>query len=154
MSKVLVVLSGGQDSTTALFHARLAYGEVHAVTFNYGQRHSIEIEAAKKVAEMAGCNSHEIIDLGRVLKGTSPLVSDNPVGHYASADQLPGGLEPTFVPCRNLLFLTIAANRAIVLVCDVMVTGVCEADFGGYPDCRREFIDALEKTLKLATTSC
>jgi 7-cyano-7-deazaguanine synthase len=148
-TKALVVLSGGADSTTCLAWAGQEFGEVHAITFHYGQRHDIEIEAALTVGRMLGVRSHEVLRLGPVLKGTSPLVSDNPVGHYGGADALPGGVEPTFVPARNILFLTLAANRAACLGTPHVVTGVCEEDFGGYPDCRRIFIDAMERALTL-----
>lgn len=148
LTTALVILSGGQDSTTCLYWAKQKFDVVHAVTFNYGQRHKIEIESAKKVGELAGVASHEFIDLGPILKGTSPLVNkENQVGHYDSVDALPGGIEPTFVPARNILFLTIAANRAACLGCTHLVTGVCQEDFGGYPDCRRDFIDAMEEAL-------
>lgn len=152
IKKALVVLSGGQDSTTCLFWA-LAQGaeEIHAVTFDYNQRHNREIEAAKKVAKLAGVASHEIIELGPVLKGTSPLVSGNELEQYADHQSLPGGLEKTFVPMRNQMFLTIAANRAYVLGCDTLITGVCEEDFGGYPDCRQTFIDKFVETCNEGT---
>jgi len=163
-TKALVVLSGGQDSTTCLFLAKYDFDEVHAITFNYGQRHAIELNSARKVAEMAGVASHEIITLeaqesdhsgiltsAKILKGTSPLVSDNELEQYEDHASLPGGLEKTFVPMRNQLFLTIAANRAYVLGCQNLVTGVCEEDFGGYPDCRQIFIDALQRACNLGT---
>lgn len=141
MSKCLVVLSGGQDSTTCLAWAKQQFDEVHAVTFDYGQRHSREINAAVTVAEMLGATSHEIVCVPDILKGTSPLVNKGEVVEsYANADVLPGGLEKTFVPMRNMLFLVIAANRATCLGIDNLVTGVCQEDFGGYPDCRQSFI--------------
>lgn len=145
----LVILSGGQDSTTCLYWAKQKFKDVHAITFDYGQRHRREIKAAKIIAEMAGVVSHEVLTLGAdILKGTSPLVDPSqPVEHYASADKLPGGLEKTFVPARNMLFLTLAANRAYCLGITDLVTGVCEEDFGGYPDCRRGFIDDMEDCL-------
>lgn len=146
MTKALVVLSGGQDSTTCLYWAKNqgCFDEIHAVTFNYNQRHKRELEAAALIAERAGVASHEIVDLGPVLKGMSPLVSERELEQYADFDSLPGGLEKTFVPMRNQLFLTIAANRAYVRGCRTLVTGVCQEDFGGYPDCRRVFIDAIQ----------
>jgi 7-cyano-7-deazaguanine synthase len=172
MRKALVILSGGQDSTTCLFWAKTAFDEVHAITFNYGQRHAVEIEAAKTVARMAGLYSHELVDLSggvgtrqtaatgpdgdrvldettgrKILVGTSGLVSDSPIGHYDSAGNLPGGVEPTFVPGRNLLFLVIAANRAAEIGAKALVTGVCQADYGGYPDCRQAFVDEMAKAL-------
>lgn len=147
----IVVLSGGQDSTTCLFWARHLGFEVHAVTFDYNQRHAREIEAAAKVAKLAGVLSHEIITMGPVLKGTSPLVSDNALEQYADHQSLPGGLEKTFVPMRNQMFLTIAANRAYIHNAEALVTGVCEEDYGGYPDCRQQFIHALAHACNLGT---
>jgi 7-cyano-7-deazaguanine synthase len=131
-----------------------SFQEIHCITFDYGQKHSVEIEAAKKIVAMAGprVKSHEIIKIGDdVLAGTSPLTNpDEELEQYDSHDVLPGGLEKTFVPMRNLLFLTIAANRAYCLGAANLVTGVCQEDFGGYPDCRRVFIDSMEATAKLA----
>jgi len=147
----IVVLSGGQDSTTCLFWARDLGFEVHAVTFDYNQRHAREIEAAAKVAKLAGVLSHEIITMGPVLKGTSPLVSDNALEQYADHQSLPGGLEKTFVPMRNQMLLTIAANRAYIHNAEALVTGVCEEDYGGYPDCRQQFIHALAHACNLGT---
>lgn len=144
--KAMVVLSGGQDSTTCLYWAKSCRYEIHAVTFDYGQKHKIEIESAIRIAKMAGVASHEVVRLGDgILAGSSPLTNPNEkLEQYADAHSLPGGLEKTFVPLRNQLFLTVAANRAYVLGCDTLVTGVCQEDSGGYPDCRRTFIDALQ----------
>jgi len=151
VKKPLVILSGGQDSTTCLYWAKQMPGvqEVHAVTFDYGQRHAAEIQSAQTVAEMAGVASHEFIKLPEgILRGTSPLVNpDYEVGQYESAETLPGGLEDTFVPARNILFLTLAANRAHCLGCDTLVIGVSQEDYGGYPDCRVEFINAMERAI-------
>lgn len=150
--KALVVLSGGQDSTTCLYWAIEEGYEVHAITFDYGQRHRIEIDSAIKIAQMAGVHSHEIVKLGDdILKSTSPLVSDTQLEQYAGHDQLPGGLEKTFVPMRNQLFLTVAANRAYALGCSALVTGVCQEDYGGYPDCRHTFIIALTEACNEGT---
>lgn len=92
---------------------------------------------------MAGVQTFEVLRLPEVLRSASPLVSGNPVGQYASAAALPGGIEPTFVPCRNILFLTIAANRAVALGAKDIVTGLCQEDYGGYPDCREEFVHVM-----------
>lgn len=146
--KCLVILSGGQDSTTCTAIAQKEFDEVHAVTFNYGQRHIIEIQSSIKIAKALGLDSHEIIDLGQgILKGNSPLVSNNELGVYKDVGELPGGVEPTFVYGRNILFLTLAANRAAIKGITHLFTGVCEADYAGYFDCRLDFIDAMSKAL-------
>ena len=147
MSKALVILSGGQDSTTCLVVAKQQFKEVHAITFDYGQKHAIELDSARAVASLIGVESHEVLPLGRILKGTSPLVSDAPLGKYESPDDLPKGVEPTFVPARNLLFLSLAANRAACLGIQHLFTGLCEEDYGGYPDCRQAFVDAMALAL-------
>jgi 7-cyano-7-deazaguanine synthase len=148
--KALVILSGGQDSTTALFWAKTRFGEVRALTINYGQRHAIELEAARKVAELAEV-PHEVLDVGPILLSTSPLVdASQPVAHYPSSDALPGGLEATFIPGRNPLFMVIAANRAAKWECSDVVMGLCQADFGGYYDCRQIFVDHMAKALSEA----
>lgn len=154
MTKALVILSGGQDSTTCLFWAKQHFGpdaEIHAITFDYNQRHRREIEAARKVAEMAGVASHEVVELGPVLKGTSPLVnSEAEVEKYESPETLPGGLEKTFVPGRNALFLVLAANYAMAHTIRDIVLGVAQEDFGGYPDCRQRFITSMQESMGLA----
>ena len=147
--KVLVVLSGGQDSTTCLFYAINKYGRdnIKTITFHYGQRHRQEVLSAIKIAQLAGVN-HEVIEVHNVLKGTSPLINKaHEVEQYESVEALPGGLEKTFVPSRNMLFLTIASNRAYVLGCEKIIIGVSQEDFGGYPDCRLPFIEAMETAI-------
>lgn len=155
MKKALVILSGGQDSTTCLFWAREFYDEVHAITFNYGQRHSIEIDAALKVAEMAGVRSHEVIDVPGCLESTSPLTDPSAeLERYADPEQMEATIgdrrEITFVPMRNALFLTIAANRAEVLGITDIITGVCQMDNANYDDCREVFIRATEQYINTA----
>lgn len=145
-TKALLVLSGGQDSTTCGFWAKGQFDEVHALTIDYGQRHKIEIDCAREIVRELGF-AHEVLSVGSILNGTSPLVSGAELDQYKDMHSLPGGLEKTFVPARNLLFLTIAANRAYCLGTPNIITGVCQEDFGGYPDCRRTFIDALQNTL-------
>jgi 7-cyano-7-deazaguanine synthase len=149
--RAVIVFSGGQDSTTVLYYAKAQGFELHTVSFDYGQRHRRELESAKVIAEMAGVASHEVIPVPGVLSGTSPLVSDSELEQYESAEALPGGIEKTFVPMRNQLFLTIAANRAYCLNARHLFTGVGQADYGGYPDCRQRFIESFEKTCNLGT---
>ena len=150
-SKALVVLSGGQDSTLCLHWAlQQGFDTVEAVAFDYGQKHSVELEMAKVQTDRADVKL-EIVELGPILKGTSPLVDpDAELEQYEDGD-LPGGLEKTFVPMRNQLFLTIAANRAYCIGATNLITGVCQADSGGYPDCRQTFIDALAESINRGT---
>ena len=158
MSKALVILSGGQDSTTCLFWAKKNFDEVHAITFDYGQRHIIELEAAKKVAELAGVKSHEIIQVPNCLHSTSPLTSNNKLDKYESHEameqEVGDRIEKTFVPMRNTLFFTIAMNRAVELGCIHLVTGICGTDNANYPDCTEAFREAFENmaNLSLGTT--
>ncbi len=140
MSKALVVLSGGQDSTTCVFWAKQRFDEVHAVTFDYNQRHRCEIEAAKIVGKIAGVASHQVVELGAVLKGRSFLTDpDAEVEQFDSFDTMnhhnafkENKLDSSFVPMRNPLFLTIAANRAFVVGASSLVTGVTAADFAEF----------------------
>ncbi|HEY7823431.1 MAG TPA: 7-cyano-7-deazaguanine synthase QueC [Acidimicrobiia bacterium] len=150
-SKALVVLSGGQDSTLCLHWAlQQGFDSVEAVAFDYGQKHSVELEMARYQAEHYKVPL-EVVELGPILKGTSPLVNpESELEQYEDGD-LPGGLEKTFVPMRNQMFLTIAANRAYCIGARNLITGVCEADSGGYPDCRQGFITALEQAINLGT---
>lgn len=150
----LVVLSGGQDSTTCLFWAKQFYEEVHAITFDYGQRHIIEIEAAKKVAQLAKVKTHEIVRVPDILISSSPLTSSSELEKYVSFDEMDSTIgnrrELTFVPMRNALFLTIAANRAEALHIPDIVTGVCQMDNANYDDCREVFIDATMQYINTA----
>lgn len=153
-TKALVVLSGGQDSTTCLFLAKQKYDEVHAITFDYGQRHAIEIEAAVKVAKLAEVASHELVKVPNCLISMSPLTSNTELEKYENADQMGAVIgtrrELTFVPMRNALFLTIAANRAEALGIPVIITGVCQMDNANYSDCREVFISATEQYINTA----
>ena len=145
--KVLVVFSGGQDSTTCLFWAKREFKEVYAVSYRYGQKHEIEVALAQKIAEKAGV-PFEVMDI--------PLVGQ--LGHNSLTDssmvmdqEVPEkGLPNTFVPGRNMFFLSIAAVYARERGIRHLVTGVSQTDYSGYPDCRDAFIKSLNVTLNLA----
>jgi 7-cyano-7-deazaguanine synthase len=150
MTKAIVLLSGGQDSTTCLYAAIRRWGkaEVKALSIFYGQKHCCEIEASWKVAEMADVERELLLLPDGVLQSSSPLVNKSvDVVQYASAEVLPGGIEATFIPMRNLLFLTLAANRAYHHGARILVVGVSQEDFGGYPDCREQFLISANKTI-------
>lgn len=143
----MVVLSGGQDSTTCLYWALGRFGDagVETLTFDYGQRHRIELECAGKVAQYAGVAHTTLpIDTFSALGGNALTDSDMPVEEAPD-----NGLPNTFVAGRNLIFLTFAAAFAWQRGITDLVTGVAQTDYSGYPDCRRETIDEMEKTLKL-----
>jgi len=145
--RALVVLSGGQDSTTCLYWAIGKFGQanVEAVTFDYGQRHRIELDCAKKIAAKAGIPQCELpIDTFAALGGNSLTDTDIDVAEGADGD-----LPNTFVPGRNLIFLTFAAAHAWQRDITNIVTGVAQTDYSGYPDCRQETIDSLSNTLRL-----
>ncbi len=147
MSKAIVVFSGGQDSTTCLIQAMTEYDEVHAITFDYGQRHRQEIEIAQSLAKQLNIASHKVMDVSLLNElAISALTRDSiPVSH----ELMENGLPSTFVPGRNILFLTLAGIYAYQLGCDAIITGVCETDFSGYPDCRDEFIKSMQQSLAL-----
>ena len=150
INKGLIVLSGGQDSATTSLFAREECKELYGITFDYNQKHKVEINAAKKIVKLFKFKSHEIIKIPKILKSTSPLIDKKKkLEKYNSSKEIPKGIEPTFVPSRNILFLTIASNRAVLLGCKIIYTGVCEQDYGGYPDCRKVFIDSIQDTLGL-----
>ena len=145
MNKAVVVFSGGQDSTTCLVQALNEYDEVHAITFDYGQRHRLEIEVAQQLAADLGVNAHKVMDVTLLneLAISSLTRDDIPVSHELQANGLPN----SFVPGRNILFLTLAGIYAYQIGADTVITGVCETDFSGYPDCRDDFVKAMNSAL-------
>jgi len=147
MRRALVVLSGGQDSTTCLYWAIDRFGRenVEAVTFDYGQRHRVELKCARKIAADAGISQVQLpIDTFAALGGNSLTDTEMNV-----AESSGGELPNTFVPGRNLIFLSFAAAYAWPKDIVDIVTGVAQTDYSGYPDCRRETIDSLSATLRL-----
>ncbi|WP_416825560.1 7-cyano-7-deazaguanine synthase QueC [Ectobacillus polymachus] len=143
--KAVVVFSGGQDSTTCLFWALQQFKEVEAVTFNYNQRHRLEIECAASIAKELGVK-HTILDMGLLSQLTPNALTRNDI----AITQEDGELPSTFVEGRNLLFLSFAAVLAKQVGARHIITGVCETDFSGYPDCRDVFVKSLNVTLNLA----
>jgi len=148
MKRAVVVFSGGQDSTTCLIQALQQYDEVHCVTFDYGQRHRAEIDVARTLSLSLGARAHKVLDVTMLNElAVSSLTRDNiPVPAY---DPTASGLPSTFVPGRNILFLTFAAIYAYQIEAEAVITGVCETDFSGYPDCRDEFVKALNHAVNL-----
>ncbi|WON76185.1 7-cyano-7-deazaguanine synthase QueC [Serratia sp. UGAL515B_01] len=149
MKRAVVVFSGGQDSTTCLIQALQQYDEVHCITFDYGQRHRAEIEIAKVLSQTLGAKAHKILDVGLLneLAISSLTRSNIPIPDHESSSQ--EALPNTFVPGRNILFLTLASIYAYQVQAEAVITGVCETDFSGYPDCRDEFVKALNHAMIL-----
>ncbi|SHO59039.1 7-cyano-7-deazaguanine synthase QueC [Vibrio quintilis] len=145
MTKAVVVFSGGQDSTTCLVEALQNYDEVHAITFDYGQRHRQEIEVAQALAKKLKVTAHKIIDASVLneLAISSLTRDDIPVSNELQENGLPN----SFVPGRNILFLTLAGIYAYQIGASAIITGVCETDFSGYPDCRNDFVKAMNHAL-------
>ncbi|MDN3610100.1 7-cyano-7-deazaguanine synthase QueC [Vibrio ostreicida] len=145
MNKAVVVFSGGQDSTTCLVQALKDYDEVHAITFDYGQRHKLEIEVAQTLATDLGVKAHKVMDVTLLNElAISSLTRDE----IAVSHDLQGnGLPNSFVPGRNILFLTLSAIYAYQIGAQSVITGVCETDFSGYPDCRDDFVKAMNVAL-------
>lgn len=145
--RVITLLSGGQDSTTCLFWAmrRWPRAEHYALSFDYGQRHRVELDRAREIARAAGCADHLVVRVGLDAIGGSALVD-----HDAKLEAPPGALPTSFVPGRNLVFLGLATGWAARLGARRIIFGANEVDFSGYPDCRYDFIVAAEKAARLA----
>ncbi|WP_100372948.1 7-cyano-7-deazaguanine synthase QueC [Bacillus sp. FJAT-45037] len=144
--KAVVVFSGGQDSTTCLFWALKEFKEVATVTFDYGQRHSKEIECARKIAGELGVSFH-VLDMGLINQLSANALTRSDIDVVEGEN---GELPSTFVEGRNLLFLSFAAIYAKQIGARHLITGVCETDFSGYPDCRDIFVKSLNVTLNLS----
>lgn len=152
-AQALVVLSGGQDSTTCLYWALDKFGSnaVEAITFDYGQRHRVELGCAARVAEFAGV-SHKVMPIDTFAALGGNALTDRNIGVQKEID-LETGLPNTFVPGRNIVFLTFAAAYAWQRNIEHLVTGVAQTDYSGYPDCRQETIEALQLTIRLGMAS-
>lgn len=144
MRKAIVLLSGGQDSTTCLFWAKDNFDKVIAVGFDYGQQHRVELVKAKGIADIAGVG-YKVFDIKGLLGGSS-LING---GDHGGKSEINADLPASFVAGRNLLFLTIAAGFGVKNGVNDIITGVCQTDYSGYPDCRRHTMDAAQLMLTL-----
>lgn len=153
MQKALVLLSGGQDSTTCLYWATDRYGRdaVSTVSFDYGQRHFIELDCAEAIASQAAV-PHLCLPIDTLAALGGDALTDPDIGVESGIDES-SGLPNTFVPGRNLIFLTYAAAHAYRNRIANLVTGVAQTDYSGYPDCRQETIDALQRAIQLGMES-
>ena len=149
--KAVLLLSGGLDSTTMLALAVQQGFDVHAMTFRYGQRHSSEIEAARRVARRYGVTDHVVVDIDLRTFGGSALTADIDVPKDRTDDAIGHGIPITYVPARNTIFLSFCLAFAEVLGASDIFIGVNALDYSGYPDCRSEYVRAFEAMANLAT---
>jgi 7-cyano-7-deazaguanine synthase len=145
------LLSGGLDSSTCLALARRGGYAVYALSFDYGQRHRVELEAAARVAAAVGVERHMVVKLGLDAIGGSALTADIAVPKGRRAEEMAHGIPITYVPARNTIFLSYALAWAEVLESSDVFIGVNALDYSGYPDCRPEYIEAFERMANLAT---
>ncbi len=150
--RAVVLLSGGLDSATVLAMARSAGFEIHAMSFQYGQRHRVEVDCATKLAEGVTAE-HRTVEIDLRAFGGSALTANIDVPMHDSIKNLPDGIPVTYVPARNTIFLSHALAWAEVLGADDIFIGVNAIDYSGYPDCRPEYIAAFEKMANLATVA-
>ena len=151
MKPAVVLLSGGLDSATVLAIAKAEGYETHALSFRYGQRHGVELEAARRVADALGAADHREVTIDLAQFGGSALTADIPVPTHRSAEEMTGEIPATYVPARNTVFLALALAWAEVLEASDIFIGVNAIDYSGYPDCRPEYIAAFERMARLAT---
>ena len=147
----MCLLSGGLDSATCLAFARREGYECYALSFDYGQRHRVELEAAAKVADCLGAARHVVAKISLDLFGGSALTADIAVPKARSLEEMAHGIPVTYVPARNTIFLSFGLAWAEVLESPDIFIGVNALDYSGYPDCRPEFIEAFERLANLAT---
>lgn len=151
MNKAVVLISGGLDSATAAAIAWSEGYELYAVSFDYGQRHSRELESARAVAGSLGAKRHVVMSIDLRAFGGSALTDEIDVPLDRGTDDMAAGIPVTYVPARNMIFLAVALGYAETVGAEDIFIGVSQVDYSGYPDCRREFIDAFEATANLAT---
>jgi len=149
--RAVVLLSGGLDSATVLAIARSQGYELYALSFSYGQRHIVELDAARRVSAAIGVADHRIAAIDLRVFGGSALTADIAVPKGRDVDQMSHGIPITYVPARNTIFLSFALAWAVVLGSSDIFIGVNALDYSGYPDCRPEFIESFEKMANLAT---
>jgi len=149
--RAVVLSSGGLDSTTVMAIARSEGFEIYSLSFHYGQRHSIELDAANRVAEAFGVIKHLVIDIDLTSIGGSALTDDIEVPKGRDEDEMEKEIPVTYVPARNTIFLSYALAWAEVLGASDIFIGVNAVDYSGYPDCRPEYIEAFEHMANLAT---
>src|SRR6187431_596251 len=149
--KAVVLLSGGVDSTTAAALTAREDFALYALTLAYGQRHAVEIEAARRVARALGVVRHEVLTIDLRAFGGSALTADIAVPKDRTPEAMAADIPVTYVPARNTIFLSFALAWAEVLEASDIVIGVNVYDYSGYPDCRPEFIEAFERLARLAT---
>jgi 7-cyano-7-deazaguanine synthase len=149
--RAVVLLSGGLDSATALAIAREQSYERYALSFRYGQRHDVELDAAARVAAAVGVERHAVLDIDLAAFGGSALTGDIDVPHDRDVDDLGDDIPVTYVPARNTVFLSLALAWAETLDAEAIVLGVNALDYSGYPDCRPEYLDAFQRMAALAT---
>lgn len=149
--KAVCLLSGGLDSATCLALARRNGYETYALSFDYGQRHRVELAAAARVAESLGVAEHRVVELDLRVFGNSALTADIEVPKGRTEETMDAEIPITYVPARNAIFLSLAMAWAEVLVAQDIFIGVNAMDYSGYPDCRPEFIAAFENMANLAT---
>jgi len=145
--KAVALVSGGMDSAVAAGLVREQGYRIYALSFNYGQRHRVELKAARRVVEWLDAAEHKVVRIELDKIGGSALTGDIPV----PKDGVGGGIPVTYVPSRNIIFLSIALSWAEVIGAEAIVIGANAIDFSGYPDCRPEFIAAFQKTAEAGT---
>ena len=149
--KAVILVSGGLDSATTLAIAKEQGYDCFAMSFNYGQRHQVELKSAKTISDELGAVEHKVVKLGLGDIGGSALTDDSIAVPQHESDEIEEGIPVTYVPARNTVFLSLALGWAEVLEAEAIFIGVNAVDYSGYPDCRPEYIEAFQTMANLAT---